>query len=67
MPRWKVGGFVIVLYRHDHPPAHVHVWKDNEFVGRYDLEHHCWIEGPYHAAAQARKAIAEWAEQTGLA
>jgi len=67
MPRWKVGGFLIVRYGHDHPPEHVHVWKDSEFIGKYDLENRRWIEGPYHAAAQARKAIEEWQRQTGVA
>jgi len=67
MPRWKVGGFSIVVYRHDHAPAHVHVWKGNVFVGKYDLENHRWIEGPYRAAAQARKAIEEWQRRTGVA
>jgi hypothetical protein len=45
VPTWKVGGFVIRLYDNDHPPLHVHVFKDGSLVARYDLEHRCFMDG----------------------
>ena len=38
MPTWKARGFVIRLYEHDHPPLHVHVFRDGRLVARFDLE-----------------------------
>jgi hypothetical protein len=38
MPTWKAGGYVIRLYVRDHPPLHVHVFKESREVARYDLE-----------------------------
>jgi hypothetical protein len=35
MPTWKAGGYVIRLYEHDHPPLHVHVFKDSREVARF--------------------------------
>jgi hypothetical protein len=63
MPRWKVRGFLIVQRLADHPPLHVHVLKDRELVGRFDVENRTWMEGPYHAGDQARAAIEEWLDR----
>ncbi len=38
MPTWRFGGYVIRMYSNDHPPLHVHVFKDGRLVARYDLE-----------------------------
>ena len=45
MPEWKRGGYVIRLYLDDHPPPHVHVFKDGALVGRYDLQNHRFMPG----------------------
>jgi hypothetical protein len=42
---WKAGGYEIRLYQKDHPPLHVHVFKDGREVARYDLEHGLLMEG----------------------
>lgn len=39
MSRWKAGGYVVVQYATDHPPLHVHVFRDGAEVAKYDLEH----------------------------
>lgn len=67
MAEWRVRGFRIVRYATDHPPRHVHVWRDDRFVGKYDLEHEVWLEGPYHGGSQARRAIEEWRAANPLA
>ena len=38
MPTWRSGGFLIRLYTHDHPPLHVHVFRDRHLVARFDIE-----------------------------
>jgi len=34
---------VIRVYENDHPPLHVHVFRDSRLVARYDLEHRCFM------------------------
>lgn len=34
----KHGGFIFRTYANDHRPYHVHVFKDNEEIGRFDIE-----------------------------
>lgn len=63
---WRVNGFKIRQHQTDHWPPHVHVFKDNDFVGRYDFGSDSWIEGPYHARAQANAALRQWATDQGL-
>lgn len=45
VPEWKRGGYVIRLYLNDHPPLHVHVFKDGKLVARYDVENHVFLLG----------------------
>jgi len=37
--RKKRGGYIFETYAGDHPPYHVHVFKGDEFIGRFDVEH----------------------------
>jgi len=32
------GGYVFVTWKADHPPKHVHVYKDGTLVVKWDLE-----------------------------
>ena len=36
---------MIVMYQADHPPKHVHIFRDNALLDRYDLEHGCFMDG----------------------
>lgn len=45
MPTWKAGGYVIRIYLLDHPPLHVHVFKEAGEVARYDLENGRFMPG----------------------
>ena len=65
MAKWKLKGFLLYQWAGDHGP-HVHVYHGNEYIGRYDYERLCWLDGPHRAAAQANAAIREWLEQQGL-
>ncbi|MCY3022313.1 MAG: hypothetical protein NTW87_25150 [Planctomycetota bacterium] len=58
MARWKIKGFVIYQWPGDHG-AHVHVYRGGEYIGRYDYEQDCWLDGPRRAAAQANAAVSE--------
>lgn len=65
MPLWKILGCTIVLRAADHPPLHLHVYRDGVPIGRYDVENRRWMEGPCHAPDQAEKAIREWLRRYG--
>ena len=45
MPTWRSGGYVIRMYQNDHPPLHVHVFRDGRLLDRYDLEHGEFMDG----------------------
>ena len=36
--KWKAKGYVFKHHKNDHPPWHVHIFKDGRELGRYDLE-----------------------------
>ena len=38
MGRRKRGGYIFETYAGDHPPYHVHVYKGDDFIGRFDIE-----------------------------
>lgn len=38
MVRLRRGGFVLVSWRGDHAPRHVHVYRDGELVLKWDLD-----------------------------
>ncbi len=45
MPTWKRGGYVLRMYEGDHPPLHVHVFKDGKLLDRYDLVNLEFMDG----------------------
>jgi hypothetical protein len=38
MSKIRRGGFVFVTWKGDHPPRHVHVYRDRRFVVKWDLD-----------------------------
>lgn len=38
MVRVRRGGYVFVTWKGDHPPRHVHVYRDGRLVLKWDLE-----------------------------
>jgi hypothetical protein len=38
MGRLRRGGFVFVWWKSDHPPRHVHVYREGKFVVKWDLD-----------------------------
>ncbi len=45
MPTWRSGGHIIRMYQNDHPPLHVHIFRDGRQLDRYDLEHGEFMDG----------------------
>ncbi len=45
MPTWKSGGYIFRMYQNDHPPPHVHIFKDGKHLDRYDLENGRFMDG----------------------
>jgi len=39
------GGFIFVTWVGDHAPRHVHVYKDDRLIMRWDLDHRKLISG----------------------
>ena len=45
MSKIRRGGFIFVTWVGDHPPRHVHVYKDGRFIVKFDLERFKVIKG----------------------
>lgn len=45
MTRIRRGGYIFVLWRGDHDPRHVHVFKDARLLGRWNLDADCLMSG----------------------
>lgn len=39
MPKIRRGGYIFLGWVGDHSPRHVHVYKDNKLVVKWDLDH----------------------------
>jgi hypothetical protein len=62
MSKIRRGGYIFVTWIGDHPPRHVHVYKDGKFVVKWDLENRVAMKG--RATSRILKLIAEL-EQEG--
>jgi hypothetical protein len=45
MGKLKRGGYVFVAWSGDHPPRHVHVYRDGRLVVKYNLDRLVVIKG----------------------
>jgi len=45
MGKIRRGGFVFVTWKGDHPPRHVHVYRDGELIVKWDLDDDVPIKG----------------------
>ena len=54
-------GYVFVTWVGDHPPRHVHVYRDGRLVVMWDLDRGQAMEGA--APARVRKLLAELVEE----
>jgi hypothetical protein len=51
------GGYVFITWKGDHPPRHVHVYRDGRFVVKWDLDNRMPMKGD--ASRQVLALIAE--------
>ena len=38
MGKYRRGGFIFITWKGDHPPRHVHVYRDSRLVVKWDLD-----------------------------
>lgn len=38
MPKIRRGGYIFIARRSDHPPRHVHVYRNGRLIVKWDLE-----------------------------
>ena len=38
MPKIRLGGYIFIARRSDHPPRHVHVYRKRRLIVKWDLE-----------------------------
>ena len=43
--KWRRGGFVFITWKGDHPPRHVHVYRDGKLVVKWDLDNQTPMKG----------------------
>ena len=55
MGKVRRGNYVFVTWRGDHPPRHVHVYRDGKFLLKWDLDN--WLPMKGHATARILKLI----------
>ncbi len=39
------GGYIFITWAGDHPPRHVHVYREGRFIVRWDLENEMPMKG----------------------
>jgi len=64
MGKTRRGGFVFLTWTGDHAPRHVHVYRDGEFVLKWDLENKAAMKGK--ASRRLLRIIAELEEEGQL-
>jgi len=58
------GGYVFLIWKGDHPPRHVHVYRDGRLVVKWDLENRVPLTGDANACI--RKLLSELEKERRL-
>ena len=45
MGKLRRGGYIFVSWKSDHPPRHVHVYRDGKLVVKWDLDNKLAMKG----------------------
>ena len=64
MGKLRRGGFIFVTWKGDHPPRHVHVYRDGRLVVKWNLEEQVAMKG--EATDRVLRLIAELQEEGAL-
>jgi hypothetical protein len=57
MGKLRRGGYIFVSWKSDHPPRHVHVYRDGKLVVKWDLDNKLSMKGK--ASRRVLELIAE--------
>lgn len=57
MPKIRHGGYIFLARRSDHPPRHVHVYRNGQLIVKWDLENQKPMRGK--ASAKIRELLRE--------
>jgi hypothetical protein len=57
MGKLRRGGYIFVSWKSDHPPRHVHVYRDGKLVVKWDLDNKKPMKG--RASRRLLESIAE--------
>ena len=63
MPKIRRGGYIFFSWKGDHPPQHVHVYRDGKLVLKWDLDNKKAMNGK---AARRVLNLIEQLESEGL-
>jgi len=64
MGKLRRGGFIFVTWKGDHPPRHVHVYRDGRLIVKWNLEDHVAMKG--EATDRILRLITELQEEGTL-
>jgi hypothetical protein len=45
VPKIRRGGYIFIAWRSDHPPRHVHVYRNGKLIVKWDLENRTPMKG----------------------
>lgn len=63
MGKYRRGGYVFITWKGDHPPRHVHVYRDGTLIVKWDLDNQKAMKG---AATRRILALIAELEAEGL-
>jgi len=52
------GGYVFITWKGDHPPRHVHVYRDGKLIVKWDLDNQKAMKGAAHSGVSERSNAA---------
>jgi hypothetical protein len=55
MGKFRRGNYVFIVWKGDHSPRHVHVFRDGRLVVKWNLDDNCVITG--RASARVRRLL----------
>lgn len=64
MGKLRRGGFIFVTWKGDHPPRHVHIYRDGRLVVKWNLEDQAAMKGK--VTDRILRLIAELLEEGAL-
>jgi len=63
MGKYRRGGYIFITWKGDHPPRHVHVYRDDRLIVKWDLDNTKAMKG---AMTQRILQLIEELESEGL-